>query len=155
MQNSKATPMIGVIGGSRCSAEEYRTAESVGRLIAEKGGIVVCGGLTGVMEAVCKGAFENGGLTIGILPGDHVREANAYVRIPIATGMGIGRNIIIIRSARALIAVNGLYGTLSEIAYALQLGKPVFTLHSWDDISGVIPVSSPAEAVEQAFGFPE
>lgn len=154
MPNFNGWPFIvAVIGGSKCSDEDYSAAETVGRLIAEKKGIVICGGLSGVMEAVCKGASEAGGVTIGILPGPRIEEANPYVNIPVATGMGIGRNIIIIRTARSVIAVGGKYGTLSEIAFALQLGTPVFTLNSWNVIPGVVPVSTPEEAVERAFSW--
>ena len=147
----KTGKIIAVIGGSECSADDYTAAETVGRLIAEKGGIVICGGLYGVMEAACKGAYEAGGLTIGILPSGDITDANLYVKIPVATGMGIGRNIVIIRTAQAVIAVDGRYGTLSEIAYALQLNKPVFGINSWSDIPGPIAVNSPEEAVKKAF----
>ncbi len=142
--------IIGVIGGKQCTAEDYVHAVTVGRLIAEHGAVLVCGGRDGVMEAVCKGTREAGGIAVGILPGDDIREANPYVNVPIATGFGIGRNIVIIRTAQAVIAIDGSYGTLSEIAYALQLGKPVFALHSWNEIPGVQVVSSPEEAVHKA-----
>ena len=148
---SSNPPLIAVIGGSNCSEEDYAHAETVGRLIAENGGAVVCGGGGGVMEAACKGAKNAGGVAIGILPGSDIREANPYVTTPIATGMGVGRNIIIIRSAQAVIAVDGKYGTLSEIAFALQFGKPVFALNSWNDIPGVQIVASPEAAVKKAF----
>lgn len=144
--------MIAVFGGSECSASDCRLAEEVGQLIAEKGFVLVCGGLSGIMEAVCKGAVRAGGLTIGILPGDDARSANEYVKIPVATGMGIARNVIIARSGDACIAINGRYGTLSEIAYALQLGKPVITLNSWNEIDGTISASSAVEAVQLAVG---
>lgn len=143
--------IIAVIGGGECSESDYAAAESVGRLIARRGGIVICGGLSGVMEAACKGAFEAGGLTIGILPSGEISDANPYVKIPVATGMGIGRNIIIIRTAQAVIAVDGKYGTLSEIAYTLHLNKPVFGLSSWNEVPGVAAAASPEEAVEKAF----
>lgn len=145
-----AEKLIAVIGGSECSPSDYAAAETVGRLITENDGIVICGGMSGVMEAVCKGAFRAGGLTIGILPSADIEDANPYVKIPVATGMGIGRNIIVIRTAQAVIAVDGKYGTLSEIAYALQLGKPVFGLNSWSEIPGMIAVKSPEEAVKKA-----
>ncbi len=148
---SSNQPIFAVIGGSKCSTEDYTHAESVGRLIAENGGAMICGGGSGVMEAACKGAKNAGGIAIGILPGSDIRDANPYVTVPIATGMGVGRNIIIIRSAQAVIAVDGKYGTLSEIAYALQLGKPVFALNSWNEIPGVQAVSSPEAAVKNAF----
>lgn len=144
--------IIAVFGGSVCTPQEYSHAVKVGELIAINHGILICGGLFGIMEAACKGAKEKGGVTIGILPGDDTAAANEYVQIPIATGMGIGRNIIIARSARACIAIAGKYGTLSEISYALQLEKPVITLNSWDQIPGIIRATSPKEAVELAFG---
>ncbi len=140
--------LIAVIGGSQCSTEDYSIGVQVGKLLAERGVGIVCGGMFGIMEAVCKGASEAGGLTIGILPGSDPGEVNEFVKIPIATGMGIGRNIIIVRSAAACIAINGKYGTLSEIAYALQLQKPVVTLNSWDKIPNTIPASTAEEAVD-------
>lgn len=143
-------PLIAVIGGSTSSEADYACAEAVGRLIAENGGVVVCGGGSGVMAAACKGAKSAGGMAIGILPGSDIREANPYVTVPIATGMGIGRNIVIIRTAQAVIAVDGKYGTLSEIAYALQLEKPVFSLNSWNEIPGVQMVATPEAAVKKA-----
>ncbi len=145
--------IIGVIGGSQCTPEDYVDAEVVGRLIAQNDAVLVCGGLTGIMEAACKGAYEAGGETIGILPGESILDANPYVKTPIATGMGIARNIIIVRTAQVVIAVDGRYGTLSEIAYALQLGRPVFCLNSWDTVSGVTPVKSAQEAVEKAIEY--
>lgn len=147
----KRQKIIGVIGGRQCSDSHYEMAETVGRLIAEGNGIVLCGGAGGIMEAACKGAVAGGGTSLGILPGKLLTDANPYVTIPIATGMGIGRNIIIAQTAQALIAVNGSYGTLSEIAFGLQLNRPVFTLQSWDDIPGVTTVASPEEAVQKAF----
>lgn len=144
--------LIAVIGGSRCSPDDYSLAVTVGKLLAEQGVAVICGGMSGVMEAACKGASEAGGLTIGILPGSDPDEANDFVQIPIATGMGIGRNIIIVRSADACIAVNGKYGTLSEIAYALQLQKPVVTLNSWDQIPGTVRAATADQAVDLALG---
>ena len=119
-------------------------------MLAEKGMSVICGGLSGIMEAACKGAVEAGGVAIGILPGNDPNEANRFVTIPIATGMGIGRNIIIIRSAEACIAIDGHYGTLSEIAYALQLQKSVITLNAWNQIPGTIQASTAKEAVQLA-----
>jgi uncharacterized protein (TIGR00725 family) len=142
--------LIAVIGGSQCSAEDYALGEEVGRLLAERGMTVICGGLSGIMESVCKGAVQAGGVTIGILPGDDPGEANQFVTIPIATGMGIGRNIVIVRSAGVCIAIDGRYGTLSEIAYALQLQKSVITLNSWNQIHGTIKASTAQEAVQLA-----
>lgn len=147
---SHSQKLIAVIGGSQCSAEDYALGEEVGRLLAEKGMSVICGGMFGIMEAACKGAVQAGGITIGILPGNDPEEANQFVTVPIATGMGIARNVIIVRSAGACIAINGRYGTLSEIAYALQLQKSVITLKSWDEIPGTIPASTAEEAVNLA-----
>jgi uncharacterized protein (TIGR00725 family) len=141
--------IVGVIGGSTIDRTAYDTAYEVGRLLAEAGATVICGGLTGVMEAACKGAREAGGTTIGILPGIHIEDANRYVDIPVATGLGHGRNLIIINTAESLIAVSGRYGTLSEIGFALQSGKPVYGLGTWD-IDGVEVCSGPEEAVIKA-----
>ena len=141
--------IIGVIGGSAVDHTAFETAYQVGRLIAEAGAILICGGLAGVMEAACKGAKEAGGTTIGILPGLNVDDANPYVDIPVATGLGHGRNLIIINTAQAMIAISGRYGTLSEIGFALQSGKPVYGLGTWD-IDGVVACASPEEAVNKA-----
>ncbi len=142
---------IGVIGGSICTDEEYKLAEAVGKKIAQAGGILICGGMSGVMEAACKGAFQAGGLTVGILPTDSIDDANPYVKIPVATGMGIGRNIIIVRTAAALISIDGKFGTLSEISYALQLNKKVISLRPWMEVPGMMIVKTPEEAVRLAF----
>ncbi|MGB9301567.1 MAG: TIGR00725 family protein, partial [Anaerolineae bacterium] len=117
--------MVAVIGDGFCSADTALLAEEVGRLLAQKGAAVVCGGLGGVMEAACRGAKEAGGLTIGILPGTSRRDANPYVDIPIVTGIREARNVIVVSSAQSVIAVSGSFGTLSEIAHALKLGIPV------------------------------
>ncbi len=141
--------IIGVIGGSAVDQMAFETAYEVGKLIAKAGAILICGGLTGVMEAACKGAKDAGGMTIGILPGLNINDANQYVDIPVATGLGHGRNLIIINTAQALIAISGRYGTLSEIGFALQSGKPVYGLGTWD-IDGVTACASPEEAVNKA-----
>ncbi len=130
---------IAVIGRGDCSAEEYEAAETIGCLIAGNRETVCCGGLGGVMEAACRGAKEAGGTTVGILPDDLV----------IRTGMGQARNVILVNSADAVIAVGGGYGTLSEIAIALKTGKPVFGLSTWD-IDGVFACTTPEEAVNLA-----
>jgi uncharacterized protein (TIGR00725 family) len=122
-------------------------AENVGRLLAERGAVLVCGGLGGVMEAACRGAKEAGGTTIGILPGSDRSAANPYVDIAIPTGLGEARNALVVRSADALIAVGGAYGTLSEIALALKAGKRVAGIESWD-VEGVLAVPTPEAAVE-------
>jgi uncharacterized protein (TIGR00725 family) len=154
MTNQKK--FIAVIGGSQCSAKETRDAEEVGRELARRGAILLCGGLCGVMEAACKGAQAEGGITIGILPGDNRQAANPYVQIPIVTGMGYARNAVIVKSAQAIIAIDGSYGTLSEIGHALQSGIPIVGLNTWAlSIEGhqdnsIIPAQSPAEAVTKA-----
>ena len=142
--------VIGVIGGRRSETRLLKEAEEVGRLIAERGAVMVCGGLKGVMEAASRGARSAGGLTVGILPHEHKRDVNEYIDVAIATGLGIGRNVIIARTAEALIAVGGEYGTLSEIAFALQMGKPVIGIGTWE-IRGVIPAENASDAVEKVF----
>ncbi len=139
--------IIGVIGASRASKAGYAAAEEVGRLIAEAGAVLVCGGLGGVMEAACRGCTEAGGEAIGILPGSEPGQANPYVTLAVPTNMGHARNVIIAHTAQALIAVEGEYGTLSEMAIALKLGRPVAALGSWADIPGVVYAVTPAEAV--------
>ena len=149
--HQKKNILIGVIGGSVCTDEEYQLAEEVGQRIARSGGVLVCGGMSGVMEAACKGAVKAGGVTVGILPGDNTGDANPYVKVPVATGMGIGRNIIIVRTAAALISIDGKFGTLSEISYALQLNKKVISLRPWMEVPGMMIVKTPEEAVLLAF----
>jgi uncharacterized protein (TIGR00725 family) len=148
--------IIAVIGGGQCTRKEARLAEEVGRELARRGAVLVCGGLGGVMEAACRGASSEGGTTIGILPGEDSLSANPHVQIAIATGMGYARNIAVAKSARAVIAVGGSYGTLSEIGYALQGGIPVIGLGTWSlyrngrEDKSIIPAKSPAEAVAKA-----
>jgi uncharacterized protein (TIGR00725 family) len=148
---------IGVIGGSNVDRSLYQMAEEVGRRIAQSGARLICGGLGGVMEAACKGAAAEGGLTIGLLPGDERREANPHVNVPVATGLGIARNLIIVRSSDVLIAIAGGYGTLNEIGAALNLSKHVVALKTWDvEAAGRVDpalfhvVQTPEEAVRTA-----
>ena len=143
--------VISVIGAGSCDKETYAIAEAVGRLIAEKGAILVTGGLGGVMEAASKGAKYAGGITVGILPGFRKEDANPFVDVPIITGLSHARNVLVARSADAVIAVSGGYGTLSEIAIALKLGKPVAGIMTWENIEGVMKADSPEEAVEKVF----
>ncbi len=142
--------LISVIGGRKVEKSLLEQAESVGRLLAKKDAILICGGLGGVMEAVSRGMKSEGGLTIGILPQNHREKANPFVDIPIATGLGIGRNAIIARAADAVIVVGGEYGTLSEIAFALQMGKPVVGISTWN-IKGVISAQDAGEAVNKVY----
>ena len=137
---------IAVIGGHSCSKEIARIAEEAGKGIAELGATLICGGLGGVMEASCKGAKSAGGKTIGILPGHDKKEANPYVDIPIATGLGYMRNNLVVKNADMVIAIDGKEGTLSEIAFALQMKKPILGLDTWD-IPGVIKVKNAQEAI--------
>ncbi|MGB7291745.1 MAG: TIGR00725 family protein [Thermodesulfobacteriota bacterium] len=143
--------VIGIIGVSEASVEECRTAQEVGVEIAKRDGIIVCGGLGGVMEAACRGAKSEHGLTVGIIPGFSRHEANPYIDIPIVTGMSHARNIIVVRTSNAIIAIGGSYGTLSEIALALKLGIPTIGIKTWDVSSEIKKVSSPKEAVDMAF----
>ncbi len=142
-------PRIGVIGGSSPSPEALNKAYQVGRLIAREGAILVCGGLGGVMEAASRGAKEEGGLVIGILPGLDLSSANPHVDIPIVTAIGYLRNALVVLNSHAVVAVDGSYGTLSEISYALIYGKKVFGIDTWD-IPGVVATSGPEEAVKLA-----
>jgi hypothetical protein len=144
-------PIISVIGGGTCTHEEAVWAATVGRLLAEQGAIVVCGGLGGVMEAVAQGARGGGGITVGILPGADPTAANASIDIPLATGMGEMRNALIVHVAHALIAIGGGAGTLSELALAQRIGKPIVGLHDSFKAAVEIPrVDSPADAVRWA-----
>ena len=152
----KRQRLVAVIGGSEPTPQEARLAEEVGRELARQDVILVCGGLSGVMEAACRGASSAGGMTIGILPGDSPGDANPYVQVPIVSGVGYARNMAVVQSAQAVIAVGGSYGTLSEIAYALQGGIPVVGLNTWSisrhgqTDSAIVPASDPAEAVKIA-----
>ncbi len=123
--------LIAVIGGSACSPREAEWAEAAGQLLAQAGATLICGGRGGVMQAASRGASAAGGLVVGVLPGVSATDANPFVHIPIVSGMGEARNAIVIRSARAAIAIGGEYGTLSEIAFALNWGVPVICLGSW------------------------
>ena len=150
---------VAVIGGGECSPEEAQLAEEIGRELAKRGATLVCGGLGGVMRAVCKGASSKGGVTIGILPGYSRQEANPYVQIPIVTGIGYARNIIIVKSAQVVIAIGGSYGTLSEISHALQSGIPVVGLNTWTlskngrEDNSIILAQNPVEAVDKALNL--
>lgn len=142
---------VGVIGSGRCSREIYQLAERVGEGIARRGAILICGGLGGVMEGACKGAKTAGGTTVGILPGARPDDANAYVDIPVVTGLSLARNLLVVRSSQAVIAVEGGYGTLSEIAFSLQLGVPVIGLKTTYNDRQMIRAKDAEDAVEQAF----
>jgi uncharacterized protein (TIGR00725 family) len=131
---------IGVIGGAGCSPEMYDIAREVGREIAHRGFSLVCGGLGGVMEAACRGAQEAGGITIGILPTSDKADANPYIDFVIPTGLGHARNVLVVHASDALVAVDGETGTLSEIAIALKIGKPIVGIKTWD-LAGRVPLA--------------
>jgi uncharacterized protein (TIGR00725 family) len=151
--NSEKTIYLAVIGASKASPEIYELAVAVGQEAARMGWIVVTGGLGGVMEAAARGAQEAGGLTVGILPGGDRREANPFIQVAVATHIRHARNSIIAHTADALIAVDGEYGTLSEIALGLKLGKPVIGLKTAWNIPGIVPVNSPGEAIEKVIAL--
>jgi len=138
-----------VIGGADPEEVFLVKAYEVGRHIAKQGAVLVCGGLSGVMEAAARGAKKEGGLTIGILPGEVIKAANPFIDIPIATGLGFTRNALVVMNADVLIAIDGSYGTLSEIAYGRVHERPIFGLGTWD-IPGVIQVETAEEAVRLA-----
>lgn len=140
---------IGIIGGSKPAPEFRKTAYEVGRLIAKKQAVLVCGGLRGVMEAAAKGNKEAGGISIGILPGNSPKDANPFIDIPIATGLGYTRNSLVVMNSDVLIAIDGHHGTLSEIAYGFIHEKKVIGLGTWD-IEGIIKADSPEQAVDLA-----
>ncbi len=142
-------PYVAVVGAGDATSHEARDAETVGRALAERGAIVITGGLGGVMAAAARGVAEAGGTTVGILPGTDRAEGNESLTIALPTGLGELRNGLVIRAADAVIAIGGAYGTLSEIALALRTSVPVIGLRSWD-IDGVERVNSPEDAVERA-----
>jgi len=151
--------IIAVVGDSSCPPEETKVAETVGELLAQRGATVICGGLGGVMAAACRGAKSKGGLAIGVLPGEDANTANPWVGIPIVTGVGYARNMAVVKSAQAVIAVGGNYGTLSEIAYALKSNIPVIGLNTWSlsrngrEDEPIIRANSAQEAVCKAISL--
>ena len=141
---------IAVVGPSAGSPSEHVIADEIGKLIAEAGAVLVCGGMGGVMEAAASGCIQAGGKTVGILPTESRLEANPYLTIAVATGMGEARNAIVVRTADVVIAVHGEYGTLSEIALALKVGKPVVGIGTWELAKGGEPVEAIVRAVDAA-----
>jgi uncharacterized protein (TIGR00725 family) len=142
---------VAVVGSGVATDELYEKAREVGRLIAERGATVICGGLSGVMEAATRGATEAGGMVIGILPDEDRRRQNGYLAYSVATGVGQARNLAVVCSGDVVIAVGGEYGTLSEIGLARKVGRPVVVLEGWDLGEHVSAASSPKEAIEAAF----
>ena len=147
------THYVAVVGSGTATGKLYERAREVGRLIAERTGIVVCGGLSGVMEAAARGATEAGGTAIGILPDEDRRRQNKYLSYSVAAGVGQARNLAVVCSGDVVIALGGEYGTLSEIGLARKVGRSVVVLGGWDLGEHVLASSSPEEAVEAAFGF--
>jgi uncharacterized protein (TIGR00725 family) len=149
MIDAKYSYLIGVIGGSVCNDEIYDFSYKVGQEIAKRDCILVCGGLKGVMEAACKGAKDAGGLTIGIIPGDDKKSANPYVDIPIVTSVGYARNFIIIHTADAFVAIDGRFGTLTEIGFALDRNKPIAGYKTWDIDDAILKIDNPKDALDK------
>ena len=147
------TRYVAVVGSGTATGKLYEQAREVGRLVAERSGIVVCGGLSGVMEAAARGATEAGGVAIGVLPDEHRRRQNQYLSYSVATGVGQARNLAVVCSGDVVIAVGGEYGTLSEIGLASKVGRSVVVLEGWDLGDHVTVARSPEEAVDAAFGF--
>jgi uncharacterized protein (TIGR00725 family) len=151
--------LIAVIGGGKCTPSEALLAEEVGRELAKHKAVLVCGGLGGIMEAACRGASLESGLTMGILPGNDPADANPYVRIPVVTGIGQARNLAVVKSSQAVIAIDGEYGTLSEIAFALSNNIPVIGLNTWqlsrngEQDRSIIEAKDAVDAVEKAISF--
>jgi hypothetical protein len=143
---------VAVVGTSTATPAEAALAEHVGRLLAELEAVVVCGGLGGVMEAVARGAAAAGGTVVGLLPGTDRAEGNAHLTVALATGLGEMRNALVVRSADAVVAIGGSYGTLSEVAFALRTGVPVVGLRTWD-LDDVIVAPGPVEAVDLALAL--
>lgn len=141
---------VSVIGAGACDTATYEAARVLGRLLAGRGFEVVCGGLGGVMTAVCQGVREAGGRAIGILPGDDPAEANPFVDVPIVTGMGIARNVLVVKNGDVAVAMAGGAGTLSEIGLALKIGRPVVALGPYGALDGVLAAKTPEEAADMA-----
>ena len=158
-ETTTRTPYVAVVGPGIASTEEEALAEEVGEQLARAGAVVVCGGSTGVMEGVSRGAEGEGGTVVGILPGFDRAEANPHVTIAIPTGMGEMRNALIARAVDVMIAIGGEFGNLSEIAFALKIGKPVVGIRTWDlvrrgePVEGITPAGTPAQAVGLALGL--
>ncbi len=140
--------LVSVIGGHKCDAETSELASRIGEIVAGEDAVVVCGGLGGIMEAVCRGAKAKGGLTVGIIPGEDSGAANQFVDVVITSGMGYSRNTLVAGTADMIVALPGEYGTLSEIAFALNAGKPVYGLGAWD-IPGVNALEGPEKIADK------
>ena len=144
---------IGVIGAGECSDSTYGLARDVGFEIGKRGWVLVCGGLGGVMEGAARGCRDAGGSTVGILPGLQKYSANPYIKIPLPTGLGEGRNLLVVRASDILVSIAGGYGTLSEIALALKMNKTVIGLETWENIKGMKYAPDPYEAIKMIERF--
>jgi hypothetical protein len=143
---------ISVIGGSKCSKRDYDIAQELGRLIAQEGWTLICGGRSGIMEAACKGAKEAGGITVAILPSVDGKDANRYVDVKIPTGLGYARNVLVVRASNIVVAISGEYGTLSEIAFAFNEDRTVIGINTWN-IKGVVKVKDAKTAIRYIKGI--
>lgn len=143
-------PVVAVVGAGKCSKKLRDMAAEVGKYVAEHGGVLVCGGLGGIMEGAAQGAKEAGGVTIGILPSDNRDDANEYIDFVIPTGFGEARNVMVVRTADAVVAFPGKYGTLTEMAFALNAGKPVISVNAWKLGEELHQADSPVEAAKLA-----
>ena len=150
---SNRKKIIGVIGAGDAGAEDLQMAEAVGEEIAANGYTLLCGGMGGVMEAASRGAKSKGGTCIGILPGKSKNDSNPYIDYAVVTAMGHARNVIVVGSCDAIIAIGGSFGTLSEIAFALRLKIPIIGLNTWDVSSEIKQANTPKEAVHMAIGL--
>lgn len=146
----KRKPVIAVVGAGKCSKKLRDMAAEVGKFVAENGGVIVCGGMGGIMEGAARGAKEAGGVTIGILPSDDKNDANEYIDHVIPSGFGEARNILVVRTADAVVAFPGKFGTLSEMAFALQAKKPVISVNAWKLGEDIKMVETPLEAAKLA-----
>ena len=144
------TLFIGVIGAGKCAKKLKDQAYAVGMAVAEEKAVLVCGGLRGVMEAAAHGAKDANGMTVGIIPGVDRSEANPYCDIIIPSGMGEARNVLVIQSCHAVVALHGKYGTISEMALCLKTGIPVISLVKWDSMPEVVTIADPFKAVKEA-----
>ncbi|MBN1232778.1 MAG: DNA-processing protein DprA [Candidatus Coatesbacteria bacterium] len=151
LEHLRSRPLIAVIGASKASREGMKLAEETGHLIAENGCVLLCGGMDGIMLHAAKGAFKAGGLTVGILPGLEHSAANKYIQLALPTGLGHIRNALLVTMAQAVIAIEGGFGTLSEISFSQLRLKPLALLRSWPDIRelDLFRVDTPKEAMEK------
>ncbi len=147
---NKDSIFIGVIGAGKCSKKLKDQAFAVGMAIAEENAVLVCGGLKGIMEAAAQGAKQAGGTTIGIIPGNNRTSANPYCDIVIPTGMGEARNVLVVQTSDAIVALHGKYGTISEMSFAMKFNKPLVSLVEWSVFPEVIHIPDPVKAVKEA-----